>query len=85
MKTKTFKIRFVEDNNKYTLQIKNFFGIWRTQTERKCSDGGCFNQPCTHKDKEVLLNYIILDKYWANRRDSIIEYPTIKKYKLHGL
>jgi hypothetical protein len=81
MKSKIFKIRFIKENGKYILQIKNFIGIWKTQMERICGDGGCFQQPYTHKDKETLLKYVIYNNYWT-KVSSIIEYPTIEKYKL---
>lgn len=82
MKNKTFKIRFIKENDTYTLQIKNLFGLWVTQKEKVCSDGGCFKQTYNFKDKTVLLKYVILKDYWANRDSVIVEYSTIEKYKL---
>lgn len=82
MEIKTFKIRFVKENNRHTLQIRNIFGIWITQKEKVCSDAGCFKQAYNHKDKIVLLRYVLLKEHWSSRDASIIEYPTLKKYKL---
>jgi hypothetical protein len=82
---KVFKIRFIEEGSQYKLQIKNIFGIWITQTESIGNVGGSFKQPYTNKDKKVLLKYVIYVKYWTNRNDSVIEYPTIKKYKVEDL
>lgn len=75
------KIRFIKEGDLYSLQIRNFLGIWRTQKEKLCSDGGCFYNPYKHKDKEVLLNYVLMDKWFNKKRGLITEYPTIKKYK----
>lgn len=75
------KIRFVKQDNKYTLQVKNFIGVWMTQKEKIYSDGGCFYQPYIHENKQVLLRCVLLEKYFLNHNKNIIEYPTIKKYK----
>jgi hypothetical protein len=75
------KIRFVKEGNKYTLQVKNFIGMWRTQKEKICSDGGCFYQAYIHENKQTLLRHVLLNKYWLKHHRNITEYPTIKKYK----
>lgn len=85
MKNKTFKIRFVKESDTYQVQFKNIFGMWITQAEIVGNEGGSFKQPYSNKDKGVLLKYVIYNKYWSNRNDSIIEYPTIKKYKAEDL
>jgi hypothetical protein len=75
------KIRFVKEDNRYTLQVKNFIGVWRTKKEKVCSDAGCFYQSYVHENKQVLLRYVLLHEYFLKHNKSIIEYPTIKKYK----
>lgn len=75
------KIRFIKEGDLYSLQIRNFIGIWRTQKEKRGSDGGYFYDPYQHKNKEILLNYVLMDIYFNKKRGLITEYPTIKKYK----
>lgn len=46
------------------------------------NEGGLFEQPYQHGDKDALLKYIIVTGY--NKYNAkIIEYPTISKYKLY--
>lgn len=74
------KIRFIKEDKKYTLQVKNFIGVWVTQKEKVCGDAGCFYKVYSHENKHLLLICILMDKYWLKHNRNIIQYPTIKKY-----
>jgi hypothetical protein len=77
---RTLKIRFVERDNKYTIQHKKWFG-WKDLTYTIDMGYGAIVNYYENKNKESLLNEVLEEKFNTVKKFvEIIEYPTIKVY-----
>ena len=74
---KTIKIRFIRIDGLYKVQYKNWFGFWCDWTRVM----PFYNEIITHKEKEILLQYLLECHYKRDKRfTKVIEYPTIYIY-----
>lgn len=79
---KRIKIRFIQKFDVFYIQKKTFFG-WTYVTYKSTILNEVVYHKYFNKDKKFLLEEIIKDHYGLSKDSvEILEYPSIKLYKL---